>query len=300
MILLKTNRLTVEIAEPVEAPSACTRFDTSAFIRQVTLDGRHTFCREEPVRPDLPCTMGTGLCSEIVWPVADRFPPGAWFPKFGVGMLKKPDEKEYSFWRRYDRKIAPVACSCSGNRAFFRTESGEADGYRLRTAKKVVVKENEITVFYRFSNTGGKPLSLREYCHNFITIDNLPIGEDYRLEMNVKPQDGKMPDKEYGTIYGRGRGFSYTGYTGEPFGIKISGKEIEEGPFWWKLTHQKSSISIQETDSFQASRALIWSIGTNISPEISYCFTVRPGESEEYWRKWTFSDTSREEERKPG
>jgi len=295
MICLNSGRLCVEIAEPEEAPGAQTRFDLSGFIRQVTLDGCHWFCTEEPVRPDLPCTMGAGICSEIVWLNAPEFAEGSWFPKFGVGMLRQEDCAPYSFRRRYVHRLTPVSCRVEEASAFFETESENVRGYRLKSGKQVLVEGNRLTVRYRFQNTGDQELLLREYSHNFLTLDGLETGEDYYLEMPVKNQDGKVPEKGCGTLYGKGKGFSYHGVCGQPCAIRIMGEELEPGAFYWRLTHKKSEASVIETDSFRPARVLVWTVGCNISPEVSNIFSLMPGEKYSYERTWIFEASERKE-----
>jgi len=93
-LTLKNDRLTVEIARPGSIYTG-TRFDWTAFITQVTLDQTHTFCVPESDQPGQG-TGGVGLCNEFGIEQAigyDAAHPGECFPKFGIGLLVKPEPR---------------------------------------------------------------------------------------------------------------------------------------------------------------------------------------------------------------
>ena len=50
-ILLRSDRLKVEIAEPGLFPNVTTRFDRAGFVTQVTLDGRHQVLQPRARQP---------------------------------------------------------------------------------------------------------------------------------------------------------------------------------------------------------------------------------------------------------
>ena len=98
MITIQSPRLKVEIAEPGTVYQR-TRFDWSAFITQVTLDGAHTFCVPESYEAGKG-TGGVGLCNEFGIETAVGYAdaePGECFPKLGIGLLKKIDDAPYGF-----------------------------------------------------------------------------------------------------------------------------------------------------------------------------------------------------------
>ena len=164
-------------------------------------------------------------------------------------------------------------------------------GYQLKERKTVKADENSITVFYEMENRGKKELSLREYCHNFISIDYYPLGPEYTLKMPVVPQNEKKPERGTGTIQGTDCGFSFTGYADTACAVRINSDEILPGEFYWKLSHSGGMAAVEERVSFKPSWILVWSVDNNISPEVSYCFTLPPGKAISYWRRWTFTDS---------
>lgn len=114
-IVLSNERLSVEISYPGEKYNG-SRFDWCGFITQVTLDGKHTFCVKESL-DSRKGSGGCGLCGEfgIREPVGfDETPVGEYFPKIGVGLLKRPDMEDYDFFRKYE--VKPLDFNVTNNK----------------------------------------------------------------------------------------------------------------------------------------------------------------------------------------
>ncbi|MHB8061393.1 MAG: hypothetical protein ACYDG2_01980 [Ruminiclostridium sp.] len=96
-IILKNERLEVEITNPGALYSG-SRFDWNGFIVQVTLDDAHTFCVSESLEPDKG-SGGRGFCGEFGIEEALGYKETSvedYFPKIGVGLLKKTDLQPYN------------------------------------------------------------------------------------------------------------------------------------------------------------------------------------------------------------
>jgi hypothetical protein len=191
-IILESDRLKVEIAEPGVFPNTTTRFDRAGFVTQVTLDGGHQFCTREPDNVPHPPTGGVRLCSEYRSgePVLEA-PMGAQFPKIGVGLLTKDLDGRYVHHHRYPCVPFPISFDAGKSVALFDTAPVECMGYAVHSTKKLEVTASELTMTMMVENVGRRPIAFTEYCHNFVTLDRLPIGPDYYLSMPVSNQDGK-------------------------------------------------------------------------------------------------------------
>ncbi|TAH72743.1 MAG: hypothetical protein EWM47_03555 [Anaerolineaceae bacterium] len=287
-IILKSKRLTVEIAEPGIEPNTTTRFDRAGFITQVTLDRKYEFCTKEPNNLSHPCSGGVGLCSEFsLQKPADDAPIGTRFPKLGIGLLTKAEDKYY-FYYKYDCEPFDITYKHTDTSITFETIPKLCMGYAARQIKSISIHDNELFMSITVENLGELPLIFDEYCHNFLTIENLPIGEDYYLSMPVVSQDKKSPwigD----SLIGRGSGITYNKYSDSASIIDVERDEITaDAPIYWKLTNRKSPAWVSEEVSVKPERIRIWSIDHIISPEVICSFTVAPGEKTSWTRKWTF------------
>lgn len=289
-IELKSDRLRVIIAEPGVAPNTTTRFDRAGFITQVTLDDKYDFCTAEPDNLSHPCTGGIGLCNEIRCIEGyEEARPGEMFPKFGVGLMVKLDDSRYMYFRKYECRPFKVEYETGDNYATFYTYPEECNGYALFHEKKISVERNKLIMSLRIENRGQKPVVLNEYCHNFVTIEKLPLSSGYRIDMpTISSQNGKQP-KLAGTIYGEGTGFTFSGYCDTAALIEVMSDEIDKvKAFHWEISNKFSDVSLSETTSFIPSKVVVWCIDHIISPEVINSVLIEPGKYAEWTREWTF------------
>ncbi|MGB4661094.1 MAG: hypothetical protein WBI07_18125 [Mobilitalea sp.] len=289
-IILKTERLSVEIAEPGEFPNTTTRFDRSGFVVQVTLDNQFAFCTKEPDKLTHPSTGGVGLCSEYQLSApADEAAKGTQFPKMGVGLLTKEEEGGYVFHYPYPCEPYEINYTKTDTLVRFETKPNPCQGYAASHAKTLEVVENELIMTMEVENVGTKPLVFDEYCHNFMTLEHLPIGDQFYIGMSVAPQDGKTA-KDNDVLIGSGNGFTFSRYSSTAVMISAEKDQIsEELPFQWKLTNQNSPAWVSESVSVKPNKISIWSIDHIISPEVFCHFDLALGEKATWSRKWTFN-----------
>jgi hypothetical protein len=287
--ILRSNRLALEIAEPEEL-TGFTRFDRSAFIKKITLDGKHQFCAAEPGGLSHFSTGGEGLCHEFKTDaIANDTLVGEVFPKFGVGLLTKPDNKPYAFHRLYECKPFKTDYSHTENTAVFHTYPEICNGYALDVKRTITVSENTVLLETTLTNTGEKELNLREYCHNFVTIDALPTSGAYQLTFpTVKPVS--LKSGEEGTMFAQGQVLSFNGHSEKPSFIALDSDCILKENFRWELTHRDSPARISEACSFIPEAVFVWAVDYIISPEIFYGVCLRPGNTEHFTRKWVFTN----------
>ncbi len=290
MLTIKNDRLTVSMLEPGEGTNSLERFDRSAYIYSVVLDGKFEFCSGEPEGLlDHRLTGGKGLVSEIKCDAAaEEAGVGGWFPKFGVGLLRNEQGGRFDFRTPYEMQPFEVEYSADGDEAVFETLPRECMGYALREKRRVKLEGNTLTISYQFTNEGEKPLELGEYVHNFMTIEHKPLGPDYRLQLAVKPMDDKRP---FGDALAAGNGDSirWAEYSKKPVMMMFTPEEFDsDAPFFWKLSHEQSPVWVMEECSFTPGRSVMWSIDHIISFEGYNTFSVPVGETVTYQRRWTF------------
>lgn len=316
-IVIKSKRLNVDIAYPGTIYHG-TRFDWTGFITQVTLDNQHTFCVPESYIPGKG-TGGVGICNEfgIDAPVAySSTSPGEVFPKLGIGLLKRPDEAEYDFFRTYEiTQPFPIEVTVEDEQVSFIVLPIECRGYAVQLNKTLKVSDNQLTIHYVLQNKGEQTIETNEYVHNFIGIDKQPIGPDYRLSFpyrityeNLAPSFRNMAPAFMRTLLpvplldmflgsqikkrrkvlaeeGNEIGFRFTPTT--DFYTRLIGFTRTDKP-QWEITHISSGAGMREIDDFTPCRVAIWGVGHVVSAEIFVLIHLRPGEQMEWTRQFEF------------
>ena len=314
---LSSSRLVVEIAQPGSLYRG-TRFDWSAFITQVTLDGKHTFCMPESLEPGQG-TGGSGLCNEFGNELAVGYSeaqPGQAFPKLGIGLLKRPDESPYNFFRPYEiLENFPIQVETTENRAHFTVEPVECRGVAVRLNKTVQVEDNRLSIDYNLENLGSQTITTHEYCHNFLGIDRHPIGPDYKLHFPQAVKPEAPPPNLYRMAPAKLR------WLPKPIlnwlvrrymrrmrdGIVIQGAEIgwravPQQAFFtrlqgftprreaqWELVYIPGGLCVKEIDDFTPSKLVIWGTSHVVSAEVYTDILIKPGENQRWKREYTFA-----------
>lgn len=295
MITLQSDRLRVELAAPGTAPADGFRFDHAGMITEVVLDGRTWFCASEPKNLSHPTSGGRGLCNEYRCDLCEGTAVGEYFPKFGVGLLRKEEEGRFVFHRKYrDRVPFPVDVTHDGRQVVYVTQPLECQGYALRTTKTVTVEENTVTMTILAENVGEETISMEEFCHNFISIDGMAIGSDYRLELPQCPDLGRerlnnRSGTRPGSMRGNGRGLTFCEYSAIDTDLAIDPTLIaDEVPFHWQLSHLGARASVACREGFRPSMIAIWAVDHMCCPEIIHGFELPPGQTHEWTRQWRF------------
>ena len=285
---LSTDRLTVEIAEPGVFPANTSRFDWTGFVTSIKLDGVYEFCTCEPTNLVHPSTGGVGLCNEYLCPqLCDAVKPGEKFEKFGIGLFTKPDQEGYCFYRKYEIQPFPMNWKSDRDSVTFVTEPNQSAKNSIRQEKKIRVSGQDLEMQVKIENTGTNTLKMEEFCHNFLTLDGLKIGPDYRLDIPYIREEKVM---EAGTLYGKAGQFSFRAYNEKAALLQIKKEEVNRQAqlYAWTLSHEKSPVYIRCTDEFCPAHVDIWSIDHIISVETFYSIELRPGDSVSWKRRWHF------------
>lgn len=289
--ILKNERLRVSVAAPSAAPNTTHRFDRAGFVTSVLLDGRYEFCTSEPDGLWHPCTGGMGLCSELQSPAtAEAAQVGEKFAKFGVGLLTKQDSEDYVFHRRYDVDEFEITVEqLSDTELTFTTAPKACGGCALAQKKTLRLCGTRLVVEYEAKNVGKKTVEFTEYCHNFVTIDRLPLGVGYKLEFpTVCDLTGRTSTTGPSTLIGEGKAFTFTGAVPSAEMTYIEREDIGEGEFCWKLSHAESDAWMSETDDFAPANVPLWFIDHMISPEVMKAASIPSGATEKWTRTFEF------------
>ncbi|MCL2092919.1 MAG: hypothetical protein FWH12_01880 [Treponema sp.] len=291
MITLKSKRLEIGINEAGEGNNRKFRFDRSAFISSIVLDGKHQFCAREPEQQRQPSTGGEGLCSEIQCnEIVSGFALGERYPKFGVGLILKQDEEGYIFHREYDCQFFDLEIEAKESEAVLLTRPRTSRGYALEGKKTLSLEDNKLSIVHHYINRGDKALDLTEYNHNFVSLAGEMAGPQMEINFPLAASlEGKGPRREGQILCGTERGFGFSGQSSRASMIDAEAEEIDPSrPFSWTLKSSASGLWISEGVSFRPDRMTIWTIGDIVSPEVFHRFSLASGEEITYSREWTF------------
>lgn len=294
MFTLNSKRLRVEISEPGENPNISLRFDRAGYISDVVLDGGYHFCASEPRNLCHPTSMGRGLCNEWCLDVSSEAKIGEYFPKFGVGLIRKEEDFKYVFHKAYKDVVPfPVRYEHTNDTAVFVTEAVPCLGYALKHTKTISVQDETITMIIKAENVGEKPMEMREFCHNFLSIDGMAVGSDYHLSMPAIPEQPPVRllnrNGKSSSFRGEGRGLTFCEFSAIDTDIAFNQDVIEPAiPFTWELRHDGAQMWVRGEDYYHPFRVPVWAVDHIVAPEVNHTFTLNPGESHEWKRTWTF------------
>lgn len=294
MIYLQTDRLKVSIPEPGEAPNNTFRFDRAGYISDVVLDGNLHYCASEPRNLSNPCSGGRGLCNEFCFDVSSKVANGQYYPKLGVGLIEKENNENYTFYGKYNNvKFFDVDYIIHNNTVSFTTKAIPCLGYALKCEKEISVENNEITMRTTAYNTGDKNIHIREYCHNFLSIDGMAIGPVYTLDFPDLHDLGHGQlnnwDDRPGIYYANGKEITISSYSDTDSYMPINPSLVKDAtPFCWQLSNKAAGAYVRVTEDFKPGEIYIWSIDHIVSPEIYHCFSIDPNNSHTWVRRWTF------------
>lgn len=286
MIQLCNERLKIEIAEPgtlYHGP----RFDWSAFITQVTLDGRDTFCTPESLQAG-EGSGGQGLCNEfgIFRPIDyDSTAPGEYFPKPGVGLLRRLDDEPYSFAGHYPIEPFPLHVEQAADAVTFQFEPLPCRGYEVRLKKTMRLAANELGIEYQLENVGTEVICTHEYNHNFLAINGAVPGPDYELKLD----DGLELRHQPVFLRQEGNLVRWTETVQQPSICRTAnhlGHRSENAA--WQLRHLPSGASVSETLSAPLKRLSLWCAPHVVCPEVFLDIALPAGETMGWTRKYRF------------
>jgi hypothetical protein len=280
-IVISSKRIKVNIIKPGTV-YAGSRFDWTGFTTQVILDNKHTFGAYESLIPGMG-TGGIGLCNAFDEIGYDEARMGEWFPKPGIGLLKKVGNEPYAFFKQYEIKPFQVQIESTDNSVTFVTLPMECNGYAFMLKKDLIAKENQLTIKYSFTNTGIKRIATEEFVHNFLCIDNTPIGSDYTLTFPYRPQ----VDVKRGNIISRDYSLVWEEIPQDTYYCYIDGYDSAQS-YYWKLNCNPKQAAMQEKGNFPISGFHLWGEAHVISPEIFVKIIVEPGETMQWERTFEF------------
>jgi hypothetical protein len=283
------TRVIVMLPDPHHGYYRGPRFDWSGMVALAEWNG-HTFLgswREPPHKPrandDAAGTaeeLGMGPLTSNPGPVGyEDAEVGAEFLKIGVGRLVKVREPVYSFGALY-RISAPCSWDVRTEPGLiaFETEEKPLRGHAFRYSKTVSILPDRsgFQVERRLENTGSTRIVQTHYSHNFLRIDDEPVGRAYSVELPFVP---RLEQEAGGILVVRGSGLSLgrdPSSTDGFFGL-LSGFGSDPGQN--SVTVRTRQAAVRITGSLPVDRMQFFGTGRTICPESFVRIELEPARS---------------------
>ncbi|BDI31460.1 hypothetical protein CCAX7_35110 [Capsulimonas corticalis] len=299
---LRSPRLSVEIDVP-GARYRGSRYDWTSFVRQVTLDGAHTFCGVESPIPGQG-DGGVGLCGEFgIFTALDyeAAKPDEKFSKLGVGMLTRIDEARYQFSRPYEIEPAIMASTWTEDSVYLVIEHHDCRGTAARLEKIIRVEDNHLIVASRLVNTGAAILRTEEYAHNYLALDGAPITPDYSLSAPSAIRDMLIAHQAERGSWGatwtvdeksllRAKSPAEGAFYLRAAPPNHTAPPLAEAGTYWEITNNTTGLTVRETTDFPWWNFALYGTEHTICPEVFIRLNVSPGQYQSWSRRYTFTD----------
>ncbi len=215
---------------------------------------------------------------------------GGRFLKIGVGVLRRVDEKPYSFGGAYPivdggKRTTKVEKRSVTMTQEVRTEFGY--GYRYTKTVRLDGDGAGMTLEHRLENLGTKPIVTEVYDHDFFMLDGRPTGPGMVVRLGFAP----VPDKPFpatARIVGREIVFDeVVGGRNGPQGY-LSGYTGGAGEYRISVEDRVGKIGVEQTSESPLSKFYFWSTSRTICPEAYVPIDVAPGKAQSWSIRYVF------------
>ena len=252
MIILKKEGLTVEISEP-GVDYRGTRFDWSGVFHRIVKDGYVFVDRWSDIDDISVHDHVRGPSEEFVTVDFNGVGPGDTFVKPGVGLLLRPDDKPYDWFRLY-----PIADE--GQRDVNMSDSEVVFRHILKGIysyeKKITLPSGDsMKISHRLTWEAPAPLEGYSYNHNFLTFGGVPVGQGRKIDFPCTPTGNWR--SEYDNVALKGHGIRFSAPVVPP-SVYMGDLHSSDGdtPYSFRISEDNSSNGKPHSVSVQGSRPL--------------------------------------------
>lgn len=260
-----------------------TRFHRAAFVAELKVDGV-CFTQKEQDQPHAASTGGMGLCCEYKCPELEKETEvgGLWL-KPGVGILRRK-EKEWTALDETTAEALPCLLEAGKDTAVFTTQTPLINETAYEEQRTLHLQPGKLTLEVRLRNIGIKTLHLLEYCHNFVSLGETPVGPGQRLLLPAV--DNSKAIQAAGELIPTSTGIRWP-QTPEKafFRPKLPARKAEPA---WRLEMENGTRAVEESVSFSPCWVSLWGTNYCVCAEVYQSLTLRQGEEASWRRTWKF------------
>jgi hypothetical protein len=276
-----------------------TRFDWSGVIGSLNYSGHNYygfwFTKTDPTVVDYVyrgSDIVAGPCSAITGPVEEfstneeglgfsEASPGGTFLKIGVGVLRKPDNAKYSMFRLYDVvdhgqwSVQAKQASIVFTQRVMDASSGY--GYLYQKTVRLVAGKPQMVIEHRLVNIGKRPIVSSVYDHNFLVLDNRPIGPDFTITLPFEIHPAKPVNTLLGSVDGKTITYRKQMQGHDLFGVAIEGfgKTADDYKITIENRHVGAGMKITGDQPLESEE--LWSIRSILAMEPFIHMSIEPG-----------------------
>ena len=287
-----------------------TRFDWSGVMSSLEYKGHNYFGewfdRFDPKVVDVDFSNGiaAGANSAATGPVEefstggkalgyDEAKAGGTFIKIGVGVLRKPEEKNYDHFTHYEI-VDPGKWTVrkSADRVeFIQTLTDKAGyGYVYRKVVRLEKGKPRMALEHNLKNTGNRTIETSVYDHNFLTIDKQTTGPDFVVSFPFELRSAR-PMGELAEVRGKDLIYKRPLAKDDRAFTTLQGYGSDAKDFDIQVENRKTGAGVRITADRPISRLVYWSIKSVISPEAYMQLSIPPGQSAEWRLTYDFYET---------
>jgi hypothetical protein len=282
-----------------------TRFDWSGVIGGVAYRGHdyypQWFQRSDPSVHDFiyqgadivagPCTAITGPAEEFVTHGKglgfDEGKTGGTFIKIGVGVLRKPDDRNYDPYRLYPiMDGGKWTVTRRPDSIEFKHELADPStdyAYEYRKTVSVAGDKPQMVLDHRLRNTGKRGIQTSVYNHNFLYLDRQAPGPDCSLTVPFPIRLSPSPANSLAAVRDNRIAFSKTLTGEERVFLNIEGYGAEPKDHDIRIENRRAGAGLRITGDRPLSRMALWAIRAPLSIEPFIDIKIEPG-TEFTWR----------------
>lgn len=217
--------------------------------------------------------------------------PGEKFLKIGVGVLKKPDDKPFTFSRLYPKlDIGKWTVDQQEDKVTFVHELNDpVYSYNYKKIVHLVKGKPELVLTHTFKNTGKDIIETSVYDHNFFVIDDQPIGPGYSIKFpfNLIGEGngiGELADIEANKIiFLKELTDGETVFCGNLGGFSADSKDYDI-----RIENKNTGAGVRITCDQPLLKLVFWCCATTLSPEPYIRVNVKPGEEFKWEIRYEF------------
>jgi len=219
--------------------------------------------------------------------------PGETFVKIGVGRVRKPDDKPYSFSRQYEIvDHGTWEVHAQKDRVEFIHRLTDKD-YPYVYKKTVQLANNapRLLLTHELKNLGQKTMETETYNHNFFVMDNRKIGPEYTVEFPY-PLTGEPNAGDFATIEGNRFVFNREiTKGGSSFFGGVTGFTAEPTDYRFDIRNSITGAGVTVTSDQPIAKLNFWASPNTICPEPYISIRVNPDETLHWTINYDFFTT---------